>query len=311
MKSLAILMIFLIFSLFNEAITINSKCDIKLGCIMRVKYYSHVSFQSQTGQPLPIKSSLNYKIIYVYNDRMVFYSSQKSTEIALELERERTKLVDESNIERTINFSNIILDCGKYLNKLCFAQNYPDIETIPFFNKIKKAIPTNPDIKCIVIPFFENSYKQSHDKVAFICIHEIRQIKELIQFKNSLSRAIEQNQRNLADDRFNGFNGIRRNQNKFIFFKNNKPVAVIGRLYGKKISLLTNDKFTAHIKDFSLLEIRNSGVYFVNEAIKKGKLMSNWNKDYELPATDECCIVFPGGNLVYHIRDNRTNNMCS
>ena len=177
------------------------RCELRQGCILRSKFFAHVNYQHQNGKALPLKSALNYKIIYLYKDRLIFYSSTKSTENGLELENILTKKTDEMSVERIINFAEIILDCGKFKNKLCHAQNYPPIMSVPYFKKIKKRISTNPDIKCIAIPFYENAYKLSHEKTAFVCINEMRQMIQLIDFKNTLSRAIEAYQMKLADDR--------------------------------------------------------------------------------------------------------------
>ena len=268
------------------------RCELRQGCILRSKFFAHVNYQHQNGKALPLKSALNYKIIYLYKDRLIFYSSTKSTENGLELENILTKKTDEMSVERIINFAEIILDCGKFKNKLCHAQNYPPIMSVPYFKKIKKRISTNPDIKCIAIPFYENAYKLSHEKTAFVCINEMRQMIQLIDFKNTLSRAIEAYQMKLADDRFSGFNGQRRTQAQLIYFKDNKPQQVLGRLYGKRISLLTNDKTAAFIKDFSLFQTIKSGIYYVSDAIKQGLLSKDWN----------CCLVLPGG--MYFIINN-------
>lgn len=297
MKSLKLLAILLLISFTTELMKEKLKCDLKLGCLMRVKYFTIVSFQTKLGKAAPLKSSMNYKLIYVYKDRIVFYSSSRSTEISLELENDMTKLVDEMNIERVINFSNIILDCGKYHNRLCMAQKYPEIEKIPEYKSIKEVISTNPDVKCIVVPFFENSYKLSHEKLAFICIQGIRQLQKLIEFKNFLSRTVESNQISLGKDRFNSFNGIKRDQEKFILFNKNKAVQVIAKLYGKKISIVTNDKSTAHVMDYSLYQVRLSGVYFADQALKKKLIKPNWNRSFEMKTTPECCLVFPGGKF--------------
>jgi len=117
---------------------------------------------------------------------------------------------------------------------------------------------------------------------------------QLIDFKNTLSRSVEGYQMRLADDRFSSFNGLRRAQAKLIYFKDNKPQQVLGRLYGKRITLVTNDKTTAYLKDFSLYQARKSGVFFVSEALKKGLVTKDWNKNFEWPTTPDCCLVIPG-----------------
>jgi hypothetical protein len=303
MKSMSIkiqlcLFLVMIFSHYTFTNAQNAQCRMSLGCLLRAKYFVHVPYQGQDGSALPLKTSFNYKIVYLYLDRMIIYTSSKTSENGIELEQDMTKAVDEFNVERIINFSEIILDCGKFHNKLCFAQSYPEIQDIPIFKEIKKIIPTNPDVKCIVVPFYENSYKLKRDKVAFICIQDIRQLAELIEFKNSLSRWVERYQMKLSDDRFNPWNGLLRAQAQMIYFFENKPKPVLARLYGKRIILVTNDKATAFIKDFSLYQARKKSAYFVEDALKLGKISAGWNKDFEWPTTPDCCLVFPGGNFI-------------
>lgn len=276
-------------------------CKKEHGCLLRTKYFSYVSFQSQAGLPVPYKSSFDYKIIYVFEDRLVFYRSSIPMESGLEMElkSEIPKAVDEANIERIIYFSEITLDCGEFYNRLCYAGDYPQIQKLENYKKIESKINTSPDVKCIVIPFFENSYKVAHEKVAFICVEDIKQILELIKFKQFLSRTIESNHFLLGSDRFNSFNGLLRNQTPFIYFSSNskKSLNVLARLFGKKVILVTNDKVTHAIKEVSLYQYYNEGVYSVKGAIKRGLINNEWNNDLDIHPFDDCCLVFPGGNF--------------
>jgi len=165
----------------------------------------------------------------------------------------------------------------------------------------------NPDIKCLIIPFYENSYRMKRDKVAFVCIQDIRQLIQFIEFKNSVSRWVERFQMRLSEDRFNPFNGILRTQAKMIYFSENKPKPVYARLYAKRIVLVTNDKATAYIKDYSLYQSRKTGGFFADEAIKMGRLSNNWNKDFEWAVTPDCCLVFPGESdtLIFCAANNK------
>ena len=60
MKSFKVLSVLLLFTIITEIMSQNIKCDINLGCLMRVKYFAHVSVQTKTGKAAPLKSSLNY-----------------------------------------------------------------------------------------------------------------------------------------------------------------------------------------------------------------------------------------------------------
>jgi hypothetical protein len=266
------------------------------GCLLRTKFFSYVSFQSQDGSPRNLKSSLDNKIIYLYTDRMVFYTSEFPLETELEIEKkdEEPKLVDESRIERIIYFSEIILDCGKFNNNVCHAKSFPHIRKIKTFNLIKRKIPFMPDIKCLVVPFFESSYEFIHDKVAFICIQDFKLLLDLLEFKHTLSRAIEQYQFKLGNDRFSSFNGILREKMPFIYFnQNRKGINVIGKLFGKKISLVKNDKYSILIKTISLYQYHKWKCLIVKKAIEKKLISDNWKDDFDMKPNDDCCIVFP------------------
>jgi hypothetical protein len=262
---------------------------------MRKKFFSYVTYQNQDGSKNEQKTSISNKLILVYTDKIIFYSSSESGSSSIENEKPMNKQQDEESIERIINFSDIILDCGFDHNKLCHAENYPQILNVPTFDIVKRAIPDHPGIKCLTLPFFENSYKKSHEKIAFICVRDSRLLKDLIEFKSSLSRAIESFQMRINSDRFNAFNGLLRKQIPIISFVDNKPVPSIARLYGKKIILVSNDKSSSFISEFSLYQLRNRRAYTAHEAVKLGILDQDWNGEFEASPTDDCCLVFPGG----------------
>jgi len=271
-------------------------CKDKTGCLLRTKFFSYVSFQSQDGSPRNHKSSLDNKIIYLYTDRLVFYTSDFPVETDIEIEKrdEVPKLVDESKIERIIYFSEIILDCGKFNNNLCHAISYPQIRSIKTYDLIERKIPFMPDVKCIVVPFFESSYQVIHDKVAFICIEDFRLLLNLIEFKHTLSRAIESYQFKLGNDRFNSFNGIERMKMPFIYFnEKGKGINVIAMLYGKKINLIKNDKYTIPIRTISLYQYYKLKCLIVKKALEKKLISEHWKDDFGMKPYDDCCIVFP------------------
>ena len=113
------------------------------------------------------KSSLDNKIIYLYNDRLVFYQSDQPSETIMELELKDVipKSIDEKKVERIVYFSEIILDCGKFNNNLCHAKNYSHISGIKYLKKIREKIPSFPEIKCLVIPFMKTHMKSCMKKL--------------------------------------------------------------------------------------------------------------------------------------------------
>jgi hypothetical protein len=265
---------------------------------MRKKYFSYVTFQRINGDKKESEVFPSYKIIYVYTDRIVFYTSTQGMNPTIEKEKTIPKVIDEDNIERVIYFTDIILDCGSSQNQLCYASNYPQIFKVKTYKLIQKYIPKSPDVKCLTVPFFESSYKLRHEKVAFICINDLRELDSLIRFKNKLSRTIEKYQMKLGGDRYNSYNGLLRKQSPFIYLKNMKqPVPVIARLFGKKIILVNNDKSASFVDNFSLYQLSQSKVYQVDKAIKKGIIKSNWNSEMEIKPSGDCCLVFPGGMI--------------
>ena len=289
------LIIFYIYFLYIQ-LTFSFKCDLKFGCLMRSKYFSYLTMQDIDGTREDNKSYPSYKILYIYNDRIVFYTSSKILSPSLEREVRISKIIDEENIERVIYYSDIILDCGPNNNKLCFAQNYPQILKLKTFKTVRKSIPKTPDVKCITLPFFESSYKLNHEKIAFICIKDIRELFTFIKFKNDLSRFIENYQMKLGGDRYNSYNGLLRKEKPYIYYdKNNQPVPVIARLFGKKIILVKNDDSASFVKEFSLFQLRKGNVQSVDKAIRNKIMESNWNSDFEVKPYDNCCIVYPGG----------------
>ena len=282
--------------LLTSISSIISTCDLKQGCIMRKKFLTYITYQNKHGDPVPSKTTLNYKIIYVFLDKMIIYGSSKAADARIEPEEKTSKPEDEEKIERIINFGEIILDCDKNHNKLCHISEYNGLMEKPIFKEIKKGIINSPDIKCIVIPFFENGYKLVHEKMAFTCVSDSKQIQELIEFKNSVSRLIEAFQSNLSRDRFSSFNGLLRKQGNFVTFRSNKQIPVIGRLYGKAINLITNDEKATFLDSFSLYQLRASNAYFVKTLLKKKKIKDDWNSGFDTKPSDDCCLAFPGGN---------------
>ena len=53
-----------------------SQCVKEIGCQSRTKFLSYVTVTSKDNKPLPLQSKIDYKLIYVFNDRLVFYTSK-------------------------------------------------------------------------------------------------------------------------------------------------------------------------------------------------------------------------------------------
>ena len=80
----------------------------------RQKFISYVTVLNKDGIPQPKLSITNYKVIYIFTDRIAFYSSSASGDATLEPEDTVTKIPKiEAKIERVINFGEIILDLWK------------------------------------------------------------------------------------------------------------------------------------------------------------------------------------------------------
>ena len=274
-----------------------SECNIKYGCLARQKFMSYVTVQGKDGEPLPLRTILNYKVLYIFTDRIVFYTSSDSGSPSLEAD-DTTDQVDkiESKMERVINYGDILLDCGKYNNKLCHAQEYPQIDKNQSFKKIQETIRNNADVFCLVLPFFENGYQKVHEKMAYICAMTPKDLYNIITFKNYLSRKIELYQLKVSGDRFNGFNGLLKRRSKFITIIDGKTVPVIGRIYNRGISLTANDETRRFLKNYSFYQQREhkNGCFLVSDGLAKNKIPPNWANGMNPEPSPECCLYFKG-----------------
>ena len=86
------------------------------------------------------------------------------------------------------------------------VKNILDLNSLSLTKKVEKAIQ-NADVLCLTLPYFENGYKAVHEKTAFICVSDAKGLKDIIKFKNDISRKIELYQLRMSGDRYNGFNG--------------------------------------------------------------------------------------------------------
>ena len=257
---------------------------------------SYVTVIGKDGKPILSRSLMNYKIIYIFTDRLVFFSSSDSGSGSLEQEAELELKEQESKIERVINFGEIILDCGKFKNKLCHAQEYNGIDQIASFKLVQKSIKNNPDALCILIPFFENGYQKIHDKIAYICGTEAKDLYNIISFKQYLSRQIEFYQLNVSLDRYNGFNGLLRKQiNVVVKTKEGKKPA-IAKIFNKGISFSSIESNNEFISYFSFYELRkySFGAYKVKDGLERKKVPETWSQGLNPSPLADCCIYLNG-----------------
>jgi hypothetical protein len=277
--------------------TVKSECNIKFGCLARQKFMSYVTVQEKDGQALPLRTILNYKIIYVFTDRIVFYTSSDSGSPSMEPEDSTDQVSKiEAKVERVIHYGEILLDCGGFNNKLCHAQEYPGIDKIESFKIVQKGIPNNADVFCLVIPFFENGYKKFHEKMAYVCTSTAKDLYNIITFKNYLSRKIESYQLKMSNDRYNGFNGLLKRKGKFMITNENKMQNVVAKIYNRGMYLSANDATRKFIKDYSFYQQREHKnlAVIVSNGLAKNKVPPNWASGFSSSPLPECCIFFKG-----------------
>jgi hypothetical protein len=227
----------------------------------------------------------------------VFYTSTDAGNPALEPEEFEEQIPKiEAKIERVINFGEIILDCGKYHNKLCHAQEYPGIDKIPSYNEVRKKIVNNADVFCLIMPFFENGYMQSHEKMAYICAVAAQDLYNVITFKNYISRKIELYQLKTSNDRYNGFNGLLRRKTKFVATFDGMTVPVLASITNVGMQFNSADGTNKHLKFYSFYQQRlaKAGAHIVVDGLKKHKVPPAWSNGINPPPSPECCVFFKG-----------------
>jgi hypothetical protein len=293
-KSYLIISLLLLISLLSLTKIKSFDCTPDIGCLGRHKYMSYVTVVSKEGKPLLSQSITNFKVIYIFKDRLVFYSSSDTGNASLEAEDNSSIDMIESKILRVINFGDIILDCGKFKNQLCHAQEYKGIDQIESFKLVKQTARTVPESLCILIPFFENGYKLMHDKIAFICGTQVKDLYDIISFKHSVSRNIEFYQLNNSLDRYSSSNGLLHKQLNMIINAGGKPKTVLAKFFNKGISFIDTELKLLHFY-FSFNDLRKSGFgpFRVKEGLKKDKVPKDWGKGLSSPVPD-CCIYFHG-----------------
>jgi hypothetical protein len=287
---------------------VSPQCSLnKNGCDSRYKFLSYVTGVDKLGTRTESLGKLEYKIIYLFTDRMVFYKSKDQSPMLKDDDLNDSPAQIENNIERVIFFGEIILECGGSQNKLCHVEQIPGFEKLHSYNIVKKDV-ADAKIQCIVIPFYENAYKEIDEKMGYICSPNPSEIYELIKFRNSISRKIESTQFMLSLDRFNGIHGILRKSEKFITIHKKQFVEVIGKIYDKGIYLIKNDKTQAFVKHYTFYQLRTerTGAYIVRDVAGTDTLPPNWWEGFEEePSPDNCCIYFKGDteNMVLCLAD--------
>lgn len=257
---------------------------------------SYVTFQDKDGSPSGAQPTMNYKVVYIFTDRLVFYTSSDAGGATLEPEDDKSISRIESKVERVINFGDIIFDCGPYHNKLCHAQEYPGIDKLTSFKHVQEKIPINADVYCLTIPFFENGYQSYHEKIAYVCATAPKDVYNIITFKNYISRKIEFYQLKTSSDRFNGFNGVLKRKAKFVSFIKGKNTPVIARIYNKGIYMSTNDVKRKFVKYYSFYQQRevSGGAYVASEGLIKNKITAAWANGMVPTPSPDCCLYLKG-----------------
>lgn len=296
LKSSLLTLIFVMIFLVDLISIVDCECTIKKGCLTRKKFMSYVTVIGKDGKPIISRSIMNYKIIYIFTDRLVFFTSTDSGSASLEQESVIELKEQESRIERVINFGEIILDCGKYKNKLCHAQEYNRIDQIDSFKLVKKNIKNNPDALCLLIPFFENGYQKIHDKIAYICGTEAKDLYNIISFKQYLSRQVEFYQLNVSLDRYNGFNGLLRKQLNVIVKTKDGKKSAIAKIFNKGISFVSTEPTGGLIRYYSFYELRKHsfGAYKIKDGLKSRQVPETWSQGISPTPLPDCCIYLNG-----------------
>jgi len=258
---------------------------------------SYVTVIGKDGSPVISRSIMNYKIVYIFTDRLVFYTSVDSGSASLEQEAVVELKEQESRIERVINFGEIILDCGKFKNKLCHAQEYNKIDQIASFQLVQKTIKNNSDVLCLLIPFFENGYQKIHDKIAYICGTEAKDLYNIISFKQYISRQIEFYQLHVSIDRYNGFNGLLRKQLNVVVQTKDGKKSAIAKIFNKGINFISSEPSGEMILYYSFYEVRKTGfgAYIVRDGLNRKRITDDkWAQGFSPKPLPECCIYLKG-----------------
>ena len=286
-----LLMLVFILSIISSVYTFD--CDQSLGCLLKKKFYGYISSSDTRGEPHKMESNINYKNIFVFRDKIVFYKASLPQENIAENEIPNLNPeMNESNIERLIPFTHVLLECGKFGTRMCQAKDLPLIGRSEPYNIIKAKI-ANADDKCIAFSFIDKSFAKVSEKIAVLCTTDPRQVKELLSFKNFLSRTVARYHLLEATTRYDSKAGIEITKGHFISYVAKKPTPVFASLRSDAILLTTDNKKKDFLMDIKLLGLRNSGVYSLRKATELKKLKDGWSDSLSSPPPLDCCIVMP------------------
>jgi hypothetical protein len=240
-------------------------------------------------------SDFKYKKLYTFKDRLVIMTSDNPETRNPDLEREMNIQETEERIERIINFSDIMLNCGGFNNKLCLVKDFPGIEKISY--SAIKAGTKYCESSCLIIPFYDNLTTDINKKVVYICagsnVHD--DILKFLTFKNELSRDIDAYQLQVFSDGNSSSNGQLRTEEKFVTVVNNIQENVTAKIYNTAI-LMTNQDWKL-LKSYSLFQQRlvENDIYTIAGAKEKGILTDEWIRVFQngSPISD-CCLYLKG-----------------
>jgi hypothetical protein len=288
--------------------SVNSQCSPATnGCEIRSKFKVYVTAVDKNGASVSVIDKPEFKIIYVFTDRIVFYKTKDQSPILTFDDTPEPPSQLEENIERVVYFGEVILECGGSKNKLCHVEQTPNYEKTSSFKDIKELF-VNAQVQCLILPFFESAYKDRDQKIAYICEENITNISALIKFNSYISRKIERFQFLLSMDRYNTFHGILRLTENFMTVYNNQMIPVIGKIYNRKMVFLKNDKTQDFLFSYPFAQqsTQRSGAYIVKDIQGTPDLPNNWWDGFaEEPSPDNCCIYFKGDteNMVLCLAD--------
>lgn len=268
-------------------------CDQQLGCLLKKKFFAYVSNADTRGVGHSTESNINFKNIFVFRDKIVFYKASLPQENVSEQEVPGLNpQMNEAHIERLISFRYLNLQCGKYETRICHASELPQIAKSEAYKTVKAKI-ANSSEKCIAFTFFDEAYPTEEQKIAILCITDARQVKDLLAFKNFLSRKVAGYHLYEAVNRYDSSSGIEISNGHYISYINNKPTPVYASIREKSILLATDDTKRDYLTTIKLLGLRNSGAYSLRKASELKKLKDGWSDSLSSPPPLDCCLALP------------------
>jgi len=268
-------------------------CDQTLGCLLKKKFYGYISATDQRGEAHKMESNINYKNVYVFRDKIVFYKASLPQENVSEPEVPNLNpKMNESYIERLIPFRHVLLECGKFQTRICQASQQALIDQSKEFQIIKSRI-ANANDKCVTFSFIDSAFTKTEEKIAILCSTDPRQVKELLSFKNYFSRIVSRYHLEEANTRYDASAGIEIAQGRYISYIKNRPIPVIVSMRSNAILLVTDDKKREFLKRIDYLSLRNSGVFSLRRATDLKKLKDGWSDSFSTTPPLDCCIVMP------------------